>query len=183
MECWVSAQYSTTLVLQQSSKVGMQATEEENGPPAAEAGEVERLKAEVQREHDLYLRALADHDNYRRRVERERSSAGQSGKREIILPLLDVLDGFDRALEHLSEAPAPVVDGFRALQRKLLGLLAVHGVTPLSSVGETFNPQLHDAIGTVDSGEFEPNTVAEELQRGYRWGDDVLRPARVRVAQ
>jgi molecular chaperone GrpE len=161
----------------------MQRTQQDNGPSAADAGELERLKAEVQREHDLYLRALADHDNYRRRVERERSSAARSGKREIILPLLDVLDGFDRALEHMGRAPSSVIEGFQALQRKLLGLLAAHGVTPLSSVGQTFNPEVHEAVGTVQSDEIEPNTVAEELQRGYRWGDDVLRPARVRVAQ
>lgn len=150
---------------------------------SGDAGELERLKAEVQREHEMYLRALADYDNYRRRVERERSSAAREGKREIILPLLDVLDDFDRALEHMTGAPASFVEGFQAVRRKVLGLLASHGVTPLSSVGEMFNPELHDAVGTVDSEEVEPNTVAEELQRGYRWGDDVLRPARVRVAQ
>ena len=71
----------------------------------------------------------------------------------------------------------------QALQRKLLGVLEAQGVTPLESLGETFNPELHDAIGTVESDEVESGTVADELQRGYRWGDDVLRPARVRVAQ
>jgi molecular chaperone GrpE len=154
-----------------------------NQSTANDASEIERLKGEVQREHDMYLRALADHDNYRRRVERERSSAAQSGKREVILPLLDVVDGFDRALQHMSGAPPSVLEGFQALQRKLLGLLAAHGVTPLASVGETFNPEMHDAIAAVQSDELEPNTVAEELQRGYRWGDDVLRPARVRVVK
>jgi molecular chaperone GrpE len=160
----------------------MEATRTE-GTAANAASEIERLKEEVRREHDMYLRALADHDNYRRRVERERSSAARSGKREVILSLLEVIDGFDRALQHISDAPASVVEGLEALQRKLLGVLQAQGVTPLQSVGETFNPELHDAIGTVQSEELEPNTVAEELQRGYRWGDDLLRPARVRVAQ
>ena len=160
----------------------MEATRTE-GTAANAASEIERLKEEVRREHDMYLRALADHDNYRRRVERERASAARSGKREVILSLLEVIDGFDRALQHISDAPASVVEGVEALQRKLLGVLQAQGVTPLQSVGETFNPELHDAIGTVQSEELEPNTVAEELQRGYRWGDDLLRPARVRVAQ
>jgi len=71
----------------------------------------------------------------------------------------------------------------QALHRKLLGLLEAQGITPLQSLGETFNPELHDAIGSVESEEVEPGTVAEEMQRGYRWGDDVLRPARVRVAK
>jgi molecular chaperone GrpE len=154
-----------------------------NQQAGEEPSEIDRLKEEVRREHDMYLRALADHDNYRRRVERERAGAARSGKREVILSLLDVIDGFDRALQHMDDAPSSVVEGFEALQRKLLGVLAAHGVTPLRSVGETFDPEVHDAVATVASDEIEPNIVAEELQRGYRWGDEVLRPARVRVAQ
>ena len=64
---------------------------------------------------------------------------------------------------------------------KILAAAEAQGVTPLKSVGERLTP-MHDAIGTVESEEVEPGAVAEELQRGYRWGDDVLRPARVRVA-
>ena len=150
----------------------------DNGP-----AEIERLKEELAREHDMYLRALADYDNYRRRIERERATAARSGKRDLILQLLEVLDGFDRALQHVDDAPSSVSEGLQLLHRKLLGLLEAQGVTPLQSLGETFNPELHDAIGTVQSDDAEPGTVAEEMQRGYRWGDDLLRPARVRVAQ
>jgi molecular chaperone GrpE len=145
--------------------------------------EIERLKEELRREHDTVLRALADFDNYRRRVERDRASAARSGKRDVILSLLEVLDGFDRALHHIGDAPSSVAQGVQAIHRNLLGVLERHGVTPLKSVGEPFDPNSHDAIGTVDSGEVESGTVAEELQRGYRWEDEVLRPARVRVAQ
>jgi molecular chaperone GrpE len=162
----------------------MEATKKNNETMTGDApSEIERLKEEVRREHDMYLRALADYDNYRRRIERERTTAARSGKRDIILQLLEVLDGFDRALQHLDDAPSSVSEGLQLLQRKLLGLLEAQGVTPLQSLGETFNPELHDAIGTVQSDDAEPGTVAEEMQRGYRWGDDLLRPARVRVAQ
>jgi molecular chaperone GrpE len=162
----------------------MEATKKNNETMTGDGpSEIERLKEELRREHDMYLRALADYDNYRRRVERDRSAAARSGKRELILQLLDVLDGFDRALQHLDDAPSSVSEGLQLLQRKLLGLLEAQGVTPLQSLGETFNPELHDAIGTVQSDDAEPGTVAEEMQRGYRWGDDLLRPARVRVAQ
>jgi len=146
--------------------------------------EIERLKSELRREHDTLLRALADFDNYRRRVERDRGSAARSGKREIILRLLDVLDGFDRALGHMDGAPASsIAAGVQALHRKLLGVLEAEGVTPMESLGEIFDPRFHEAIGAVESDEVESGAVAEELQRGYRWGEDVLRPARVRVAQ
>jgi molecular chaperone GrpE len=162
----------------------MEATKKNNETMTGDGpSEIERLKEELRREHDMYLRALADYDNYRRRVERDRATAARSGKREIMLQLLEVLDGFDRALQHVGDAPSSVSEGLQLLHRKLLGLLEAQGITPLQSLGETFNPELHDAIGSVESEEVEPGTVAEEMQRGYRWGDDVLRPARVRVAK
>jgi molecular chaperone GrpE len=162
----------------------MEATDEnKNRMPGDEPSEIARLQEELRREHDMYLRALADFDNYRRRVERERASAARSGKRDVILPLLDVLDDFDRALSHIGDQSSSIAQGVQALHRKLLALLEAQGVTPFQSVGEAFNPELHDAIGSVKSDEFESGAVADEAQRGYRWGDDVLRPARVRVAR
>jgi molecular chaperone GrpE len=162
----------------------METTDQEKTRTAAnDSTEIQQLKQELQREHEMYLRALADYDNYRRRTERERSTAARSGKREIILSLLDVLDGFDRALQHRGDAPLSVSEGLEALHRKFLGLLQAQGVTPMTAVGEVFNPELHDAIGLVESEEVAPGAVAEEVQRGYRWGDEVLRAARVRVAR
>ena len=147
------------------------------------ATEVQRLKEELRREHDTLLRTLADFDNYRRRIERDRAGAARSGKRDVILSLLEVLDGVDRALNHIDDAPSSVAQGVQAIHRNLLGVLERHGVTRFDSLGEPFDPRFHDAIGTVESDEVESGTVADELQRGYRWGDEVLRPARVRVAQ
>ena len=162
----------------------MEATNDtKNRAPGDEPAEIARLKEELRREHDMYLRALADFDNYRRRVERDRATAARSGKRDVILSLLEVLDGFDRALSQIGDKHSSFVQGLQALHRKLLAVLEAQGVTPFQSVGEAFNPELHDAIGSVDSDEFESGAVADEAQRGYRWGDDVLRPARVRVAR
>jgi molecular chaperone GrpE len=110
------------------------------------------------------------------------SAQRRSGKREVILSLLDLLDGFDLALRHMGDAPASITEGIDALHRKFLGLLQAQGVTPMRTVGETFDPQFHDAIGLVENEEVPPGRVAEEVQRGYRWGDEVLRPARVRVS-
>jgi molecular chaperone GrpE len=157
--------------------------DDETRAGAEQEAEIERLKEELRREHDTVLRALADFDNYRRRVERDSASAARSGKRDVILSLLEVLDGFDRALQHIGNAPSSVAQGVQAIHRNLLGVLERHGVTRFDSIGEPFDPRFHDAIGTVDSDEVESGRVAEELQRGYRWEDEVLRPARVRVAQ
>lgn len=145
--------------------------------------ENERLKAELRREHDMYVRNLADFDNYRRRVERERAQAAQAGKREVILPLLEVMDDFERALQYTNEDAPSLVTGLHAIHRRLTGLLGAQGVTSFDSRGKHFNPLLHDAIGLVASENTEPGIVIEELSRGWRWGDELLRPARVRVAQ
>jgi len=162
----------------------MQPTEEENRPrDADDSAQIERLKQELKREHDLHLRALADYENYRKRVERERATVARAGKRELILAMLDLLDDFDRALQHAGKAPLSVAEGLEALHRKFISLLQAQGVTPMVTIGEVFNPQFHDAIGLVESEEVAPGAVAEEVQRGYLWGDEVLRPARVRVAQ
>jgi molecular chaperone GrpE len=148
-----------------------------------EAPEVERLREEVGREHDMYLRALADFDNYRRRMERDRETATQSGKRALILSLLEVLDGFEDALQYAKGTPSSLAAGVEAIHRKLLGVLEGQGVRQFRSVGTPFDPAQHEAIASVPSEEHAAGTVVDELQPGYRWGDQTLRPARVRVAQ
>jgi molecular chaperone GrpE len=146
-----------------------------------EPSELERLKQELDNEHQMYLRSLADFDNYRRRVERDRASAAIESKRGIILSLIDLLDSFDRALPHLTDAASS--EGVRAIYRQLTGLLGAHGVTPFETIGAAFNPELHEAIGFSVSDKHPPGTVTEEVRRGYRWSEGLLRPARVRVSQ
>jgi molecular chaperone GrpE len=161
-----------------------------NSQTNAEYSEIDRLKVEneqlkedLRREHEIYLRSIADFDNYRRRIERERANAANEGKREIVLSLLDVLDDFEHALAHINRSPASVSAGLRAIHRRLAKLLEAQGVTPFESVGHPFDPALHEAVGSEESDEQEPGTVLDQLSPGYRWGDELLRPARVRVAR
>ena len=168
---------------------------ERAGPPPAEveslltAAEIKNIRDELERERELRMRALADFDNYRKRVERERGAAAASGKRAIILALLDVMDDFDRALEHADQSPEAVVEGLRAVHKRLADTLKAQGVTPIESVGRQFDPMLHEAVSAIDAGAskagiaLEPGAVADETRRGYRWNDEVLRPARVHVAK
>ena len=160
-----------------------QAEQNTREPASTERAEVERLQDELRREHDLYLRALADFENYRRRVERERENTAKRDKRELLLVLLDLADNFERALAHINESPESVVAGLHTIQRRLASVLKAQGVTPFESVGQSFDPGVHEAVGTVQSDEQEAGTVLDELSRGYHWGDEVLRPARVRVVQ
>ena len=91
--------------------------------------EIERLNHELRREHEMYVRNLADFDNYRRRAERERAQAAQAGKRDLIMPLLEVMDDFERALQHAHDDTQSLAMGLRAVYRHLAGLLASEGVT------------------------------------------------------
>ncbi|HEX7176115.1 MAG TPA: nucleotide exchange factor GrpE [Pyrinomonadaceae bacterium] len=145
--------------------------------------EVERLQEELAAERERGLRALAEFDNYRRRVRRESASAEEAGKRDIILALLDVMDDFDRALAHVSDAPDAVADGLRLIHQRLSRVLDSNGVTPFQSAGEQFDPTVHEAISVVESDGHESDTVYEEERRGYLWNGELLRPARVIVVR
>jgi molecular chaperone GrpE len=150
---------------------------------SAAQAEIERLKHELSREHDLYLRALADFDNYRKRVQRERDSAAQAGKRQLVLALLDMMDDFERAFAYANTAPESILAGTRVIQQRLKDLLQAQGVVPYTSAGQLFDPALHEAVDAMKTDQAMPGVVLDELSHGYRWGDEVLRPARVRVAQ
>jgi molecular chaperone GrpE len=92
-------------------------------------------------------------------------------------------DNFELALKHIPDATKPISDGVRAIHRQLNALLAKHGVTPFESLGERFNPDLHEALAAVESEQHESETVIDELRRGYRSGNTVLRHAQVFVAK
>jgi molecular chaperone GrpE len=145
--------------------------------------EIERLKQALSRKHDMHLRALADFDNYRKRVQRDQESAAQAGKRQLVLALLDVMDDFERALAYANTAPASILRGARVIQQRLTDLLQAQGVVPYTSTGRPFDPALHEAVDVINTDRATPGVVLNELSHGYRWGDEVLRPARVRVAQ
>jgi len=157
-------------------------TTDADGAPTRESPEIERLKKQLHQEHEMYLRALADFENYRKRVESARASAAQKGKREIILSLLDFVDGFDLALQHIDGAPLSLSEGLKAIYRRLQNLLERQGVTTIHSLGEKFDPRLHEAIDSVPGDKAQAGTIVGEVQKGYRWDDQLLRPSRVRVA-
>jgi molecular chaperone GrpE len=153
------------------------------------SAEVKNIRDELERERELRMRAIADFDNYRKRVERDRGATERSGKRAVILALLDVMDDLDRALEHVDQSPDAVVEGLRAIHKRFADALKAQGVTPIESVGQQFDPMLHEAVGAVEAGAsrtgivLEPGAVLDEARRGYRWDGEVLRPARVHVAK
>ena len=150
---------------------------------SAEQAGVEGLRAELQQEHDRHLRTRADFENYRRRVERDRAVAARQAKCELLKALVELADGFERALVHIDESPDSVAAGLHGMQRRLSNLLEAEGVKAFESVGQPFDPTRHEAMATVRSSEGAPGTVVDEAGRGFLWNDELLRPARVRVAE
>lgn len=151
-------------------------------PPADLAGEIERLREVLLIERDRNLRTLADFKNYRRRVERDGSKLAEEGKRGLILPLLDIMDDMEKAMQWENDGDHPVVKGVRIIHRKLLALLETQGVLPFESAGTPFNHDRHEAVAVAGHQGLESGTVIDELRRGYLWNNQLLRPAQVRVA-
>jgi molecular chaperone GrpE len=143
---------------------------------------IENLEQELKSEHDLYLRALADFENYRRRTDRERSHFGREALRRFVLPLLDIIDDLERLLNFAETNASPLTDRIRDVHKKLLKILDVERIRPFESVGRPFDPSLHEAVATQPASDGTQGMVVEEVRRGYRWDDEILRTARVVVA-
>jgi molecular chaperone GrpE len=149
--------------------------------------EAERALATSREQADEHLRswqrAAADFSNYKRRTEEDRRVADLFANAVLLGRLLAVLDDFDRALDNVPEdAHESWVEGVRLVERKLRGVLEAEGVTPIEAIGQTFDPNLHEAVVHEETAEAPDNTVIGEVQKGYLLHERVLRPSLVRVA-
>ena len=157
---------------------------EESGSETAPTPD-DRLAA-VSAERDEYLalaqRVQADFDNYRKRAVRDQERLVAHAHERLVRELLPVLDDLARALEAAERhEEAQLVEGVQLVERALRGALAKEGLTEIETEG-LFDPHVHEALLTQPSADAEPGTVLEVVQRGYRLGDKVVRPARVIVS-
>ncbi len=136
-----------------------------------------QAEAKSKENWDLFLRSRADLENYRRRVERDLDLMVRRGKKDLLAKLLDVVDALERA------AAAGADPGVTLILRQLAKVLADEGVMPINSLGQPFDPSCHEAVDVKTDDSVRAPTVADELQKGYTYGGEVIRPARVRVAQ
>jgi molecular chaperone GrpE len=154
--------------------------------PAGLATELEEARREASENYDKYLRVHADMDNYKKRIERTYADLARNSKKEILLKLLGVKDNLERALSYGENAGSnnneSVIQGVRLTEYQLDQMLRSEGVAPMDLVGKQFNPEEAEAISTVVDPTVEDHTVVNEAQRGYRYQDQVLRPAKVVVA-
>jgi molecular chaperone GrpE len=159
----------------------------ESASPQARVAELEAqlvaAKAEAAQNWDRYLRERAEMENFRKRQERMVGDRIRRDKREILAKVLDVVDNLERALAFQDTMDRDgLQQGMRMLQWQLNELLKAEGLTAVPTVGEAFDPYVHEAIEAVPSAEHPEGTVIEEIRRGYKLGDETLRPARVKVS-
>lgn len=157
------------------------AAEETAQEEAETASELEALKKQNAELSDKVLRQMAEFDNYRKRTTREKEEIGAVAKSKALTELLPVLDNFERAMG--SEcADGEFKKGMELIFKSFADTLKKQGVEEIAAEGEPFNPDFHYAVTTVEDESLANNTVAAVLQKGYRLGDKILRPAMVSVA-
>jgi molecular chaperone GrpE len=164
----------------------------ETGEARAETSDIEQLQAELEQAQakaneylDGWQRAMAEFANYKKRIEREQALNQNMAKANVIKRFLEIFDDLERAAKNLpgSGDAAGWIEGIDLINRKFLTYLQNEGVEPIETEGQFFDPNLHEAISQEDHAELESGQIIGVVQKGYRLGERILRPARVRVAR
>jgi len=168
------------------------AAAESGGPESAQRSpgpdlqaQVDTLAQEKAALYDQLLRRQAEFENYRRRVDREKVEFHSRARGEVLLELLPVVDNFERALSSLQGKEvdaAGLRHGLELIHKQFKDALTKFGLEPVEALGQVFDPHLHEAVTIEPTDEHEENTIIEEFQRGYKLGEKLLRPAKVKVA-
>lgn len=146
--------------------------------PANENIDVEKLQSQLAEMNDKYLRLAAELENTRRRAALDAESRARNRAMGVAEKILPVMDAVDAALKH-----SPDDEGIKSMARALESAFAQIGITRIESVGEPLNPMFHNAIQVIESPDHKTNTVVDEMQPGYMFGDTVMRTAMVVVAK
>jgi molecular chaperone GrpE len=163
-----------------------------DSPTAAEATEaaaavdpLEVAKAEQAKLKDQLLRTLADFDNFRKRTRRELVDAERRGRDDLLKEFLPVFDNLDRASAHAETATdiKALADGIGLVMRQFADTLSKIGIERVATVGQPFDPSVHEAVQQMETSDFEPGSIAAEVQAGYRNTEKLIRPALVVVAK
>jgi len=169
---------------QDADKAGTTSTPdrtEEPAPPAEDQDQA-AARAQVAEMEDRWRRTAAELDNYRKRTARESAGQREDERIRVLARWLPIVDNLDLALAHADAEPDAVIDGIRAVRDQALAVLAEFGYPRYDDQGEPFDPNRHEAVGTVASSDHPPGTVVHVVRPRYGDGGHVLRPAAVIVA-
>ena len=166
-----------------AEEVTGEVTEESGQEEAADErdAKIESLEKELAAQKDKYMRLAAEYDNYRKRTANEKLSIYDDATGKAVTELLPVADSVRMALENLKDADAEIIKGVELIQTQLGRSFEKLKITGYGAVGDTFDPQLHNAISMVDSDELESGQIAAVFQTGYKIGDKIIRHAMVQV--
>jgi molecular chaperone GrpE len=158
-------------------------SEPQSAQPSQLEAEVDNLKAEKATYLDRLARLQAEFDNYRKRAAKEQQDFRDYALADALKQVLPILDSLDRALKTENASTDDFRSGIDLIDRQFHDVLSRLGVEPIQAAGQPFDPNQHQAIQMVDTDDVADNHVVDELQRGYKIKDRLLRPAMVRVAQ
>lgn len=164
----------------EEKEIKEEATEEVTPEVTEEAPENE-FEKKYNDVNEKYMRTLAEYDNYRKRTIKEKESIYPEAKAVVIEKFLPVMDNFQRAIDS-AENKDGFYEGVVMLKKQMDDVLTALGVEEIKSVGESFNPEFHNAVMHIDDDEQGENVIVEEFQKGYKIGDRVVRHSMVKVA-
>ena len=144
---------------------------------------LKEAQAQIDELNDRLLRLTAEYDNFRKRSQREKNESRQFANQHLLEKQLPVLDNFEMALMAAENADPAIRDGVQMIYDQFLSVLKEAGVEGIDAGGELFDPNIHEAISQKETTEVEEGTVVQQVQRGYKLNDRLVRPARVIVAK
>ena len=180
-------------ILEEVEEEGLEDTEGDEPETTDEVEEKKSLFGKKQKKdpykekfedmQDKYMRQVAEFDNFRKRTDKEKSQMFDNGAMHVLTKILPVIDNFERGFTMVDDADKDdaFVDGMNKVYKQLMTELENMGVTPIEAVGKEFDPNMHNAVMQVESEEYDSGIVAQEMQKGYMYHDNVLRFSMVAV--
>lgn len=151
--------------------------------PEEKADSVKTAEQQKKEDDEKYMRLMAEFQNYKKRVAKEKQDIQSFANEKIITELLEVLDNFERSLEHSGDADENYVKGMEMIFQQLKTAMEKAGLKEIQALGEDFDPAVHNAVMQEESDELESGKVSKVLQKGYKLNDKVIRAAMVAVAK
>jgi molecular chaperone GrpE len=169
-------------------KADAKVEEEQQQKPGEDLeSQIRAAEEEAKNHFDKLLRVMAEFENFKKRMEREKSEHQQYSNEKVLTDMLPVLDDFDRVLEHIPKDHSEDVDnlahGMELVRKNMLTALGKHGLHEVEAIGAPFDPNVHEAVSTAAAEDADSNTVIEVHRKGYTLGDRLLRPAMVTVSR
>lgn len=179
-ECETTEEKKSAEAVEEEKDAAETETQEETEQESTEEKQ-ESSKEPEEDENTRYMRLMADFQNYKKRVEKEKSDIYSFANEKLAIELLTVLDNFERALEHAGE-DVSFKEGMEMIFKQLFDVLEKSGLEEIAALGEEFDPNFHNAVMNEDTDEYESGKVSGVMQKGYTLNGKVIRPSMVRVA-